>query len=38
MTREEALENIGDVLRMVVASMREHGEAIPTEPADGLKV
>ena len=30
-TREEALTNIEDVVKMVVASMLEHGEAI--EPA-----
>ncbi len=29
-TREEALENIADVLKMVVASMQEHGEPIVT--------
>jgi predicted RNase H-like HicB family nuclease len=35
-TREEALANIEDVVKMVVASMLEHGEAI--EPADAVEV
>ena len=35
-TREEALANIEDVVKMVVASMIEHGEAI--EPADTVEV
>ena len=35
-TREEALANIEDVVKMVVASMMEHGEAI--EPADTVEV
>jgi predicted RNase H-like HicB family nuclease len=33
-SREEALANLDDVIRMVVASMIEHGESIPEEPAD----
>lgn len=35
-TREEALANIEDVVKMVVASMVEHGEAI--EPAETVEV
>jgi len=31
-TREEALKNIREVLEMTVASMREHGEALPEQP------
>jgi predicted RNase H-like HicB family nuclease len=34
-TREKALANIEDVVKMVVASMTEHGEAI--EPADTVE-
>jgi predicted RNase H-like HicB family nuclease len=34
-TQEEALENIEDVLKMVVASMREHGEPIVTGASAG---
>jgi predicted RNase H-like HicB family nuclease len=33
-SREEALANLGEVIRMVVASMIEHGEPVPTEAAD----
>lgn len=29
-TREEALENIGQVVQMTVDSMVQHGEAIPS--------
>ena len=35
-TREEALANIEDVVKMVVASMVEHGETI--EPADTVEI
>ena len=35
-TRQEALANIEDVVKMVVASMMEQGEAI--EPADSVEV
>ena len=35
-TREEALANIEDVVKIVVASMVEHGEAI--EPVDTVEV
>ena len=33
-TQGEAVKNIGDVVRMVVESMLEHGERIPEEPRD----
>jgi predicted RNase H-like HicB family nuclease len=33
-TREEALANLDEVIRMAVASMIEHGEPIPEQPAD----
>jgi predicted RNase H-like HicB family nuclease len=36
MTREEALANIEEVVKMVVASMIEHGEVI--EPANTVEV
>lgn len=35
-TREEALKNINEVVRMVVESMSEDGERIPEEPFDGV--
>jgi len=35
-TKEEALANIGEAVRLVVESLKEHGDPIPTEPA-GLK-
>ncbi len=37
-TEAEALENINDVVRMVVESMREHGDSIPEEPAGQVEV
>lgn len=37
-TRDEAVKNIRDVLRMTLESMRRHGEAIPEEPAEGALV
>ena len=37
-TEAEALKNINRVVRMVVESMREHGEPIPEEPADEVEV
>jgi len=37
-TQAEALKNIDSVVRMVVESMREHGEHIPEEPADQVEV
>ena len=33
-TREEALKNINEVLKMTVESMIDHGEQIPEESAD----
>lgn len=33
-TREEALSNIEDVVKMVVESMVEHGEALPSVSSD----
>jgi predicted RNase H-like HicB family nuclease len=37
-TEAEALNNIESVIRLVLESMREHGEAIPEEPADQVEV
>ena len=37
-TREEALRNIEEVVKMVVASLIEEGEAVPEEPADQVRV
>ena len=37
-TRAEALRNIQDVVRMVVDSLVEHGEALPSEPPDQVQV
>ncbi len=37
-TESEALDNINNVVHMVVASMLEHGEHIPDEPADQVEV
>ena len=37
-TEAEALKNINDVVRMVVESMREHGEHVPEEPSDEVEV
>ena len=37
-TQQEALKNIQDVVQMVVESLMEHGEALPTEPADQVQV
>jgi predicted RNase H-like HicB family nuclease len=37
-TREEALKNINEVVRMVVESMLEHDEHIPEESADRAEV
>ena len=38
-TREEALRNIEEVVRMVVESLTEHGEPIPSSPiSEGLGV
>jgi predicted RNase H-like HicB family nuclease len=37
-TREEALANIEEVVRMVLESMIEHGEPLPEGPADEMQV
>ena len=37
-TRAEALRNIQDVVRMVVDSLVEHGEALPSEPSDQVEI
>lgn len=37
-TRAEALRNIQDVARMVVESLVEHGEALPSEPSDQVQI
>ena len=37
-TREEALRNIQDVVRMVVDIMVEDGETLPTEPPDQVRI
>ena len=37
-TREEALENIKQVIEMTIQSMREHGETIPEDPDSDVHV
>ena len=37
-TQQEAVKNIHDVVQMVVESLVEHGEALPTEPADQVRI
>jgi len=37
-TREEALRNIQDVVRMVVDIMVEDGEPLPTEPPGQVRI
>ena len=37
-TKEEAVANIREVLEMVVESMVEHGEPIPTEPEADIQI
>ena len=37
-TRAEALRNIQDVARMVVDSLVEHGEPLPSEPSDQVQI
>ena len=37
-TREEAIRNIEDVVRMVVESLIEHGESVPEGPQDQVQV
>jgi predicted RNase H-like HicB family nuclease len=37
-TRDEAIKNIEEVVRMVVESLIEHGEVVPAEPDDEVQV
>jgi predicted RNase H-like HicB family nuclease len=37
-TKEEALQYIEEVVRVVVESMREHGEALPEESQPGVEI
>ena len=37
-TEDEAIKNINELVRMVVGSMREHGQRIPEEPPDQVEV
>lgn len=37
-TREEALENLQEVVRLVIAGMIKHGEPIPAEPEGDVRV
>lgn len=37
-TRAEAVRHIEEVVRMVVASLVEHGEPVPTSPTDLVQV
>ena len=37
-SREEALSNIEEVVKMVVQSLIEHGEPLPTEPCDQVRL
>ncbi len=37
-TREEALENIREVIEMTIASMLEHGEQVPEETGTDVQV
>lgn len=37
-TKEEALKNIRQVVEMTIESMIEHGEQIPEEPEEDVKV
>ncbi len=37
-TREEALKNLQDVVRMVLESLVEHGESVPEGPASDVHV
>ncbi len=37
-TRDEALRNIQDVVRLVVDSLLENGEALPSEPSDQVQI
>ena len=37
-TEREALKNIREVIEMVIESMEEHNEHIPTEPSEDVRV
>ena len=37
-TKEEALKNIEEVVKMVVESLVEHGEPVPDAPSDQVQV
>ena len=37
-TKEEALKNIEEVVKMVVESLVEHGEPVPDRPSDQVQV
>ena len=37
-TREEAIKNIREVLKMTLESMSRHGESVPEEPEKGAIV
>ena len=37
-TRQEALRNIQDVVRLVADSLLEHGESLPSEPSDQVQI
>ena len=37
-TREEALKNLQDVVRMVLESLVEHGEPVPEGPMSDVRV
>ncbi len=37
-TKEEALKHIHEVVQMVVQSLVEHGEPVPTEPSEEVQV
>ncbi len=37
-TRDEALENIRQVLKMTIESMIEHGEFVPEDPEGDVRV
>ena len=37
-TREEAINSIEEVVKMVVGSLIDHGEQVPEEPADQVQL
>jgi predicted RNase H-like HicB family nuclease len=37
-TKEDALKNMEEVVRMVVESLIEHGEPVPDDPSDQVQV